>query len=201
MELNLFESSTRIPRRMSVSGSNHMYNKRSPTSKKSDQDSASFPREDELEGLSTKMRIEDLYLVANKMGQELQTLREFSDIEKELWKQDRASADKENLEMANFELEKARLSVTEVMKEKNMLEVQIQLLESALKSSVAVGQAPVDESLKVSLFSSKLEAKQALESLKVMKRNHLQSLKEKTSEKKVSMVKNASREICILDRS
>ena len=205
MEINIggSEQRTKLPRRMSVSGISTY--KRSPTKIEQDTFIASSPSHatgNNEDGLSTKMRMEELYLVASKMGQELQTLREFSDFEKELWQQERTSnEDKENLKMATFELEQARSSIVEMTEEKNTLKVQIQLLESALKVSMGQQQSAADENLKVSLFSSKLEAKQALENLKVLKKNHLENLIEKSSKKNVNMVKHASREIYMLDRS
>ena len=54
----------------------------------------------------TRMQYDDLYLVANKQKKDLQTLREFSDLEKEIWHKEEETKrsqirDEEKMKMGN----------------------------------------------------------------------------------------------------
>ena len=84
----------------------------------------------------SKMQYDDLYLVATKQNEDLKALREFSDIEKELWRQEReiASSEKENMSNELILREKMLLDREKELSEQRarMSEQQIEL-ENARK--------------------------------------------------------------------
>lgn len=84
----------------------------------------------------SKMQYDDLYLVATKQNEDLQALREFSDIEKELWRQEReiASSEKDNMNNELLMREKMLLDrENEISEQKARLSEQQIELENARK--------------------------------------------------------------------
>ena len=157
--------------------------------------------------------ISDQELMEKTKEREKAAMLELESINKQLLMKDEVvneqlstiSRKDDQLAAQEMELVKAKEDITEVNQQKASLEVEKQLLESALvtlqeKLAATEGERSAnEESLRSSLFASKLEAKQAAEKLKVMKKNHLQLLKDKTGEKRISMMKRASRDLVVMD--